>query len=74
MVDLFYEKKFGIRIAINKKICYIIIIVSNERKEKTMAKKKHDIGKIVTKVIATILAVLMVLAVAGTLIYYLVAA
>lgn len=39
-----------------------------------MAKNKHDIGRIATKVIATILAVLMVLAVAGTLIYYLVAA
>ncbi len=38
-----------------------------------MAKKQHDIGKIATKVIAAILAVLMVMAVAGTLIYYLVA-
>lgn len=39
-----------------------------------MAKKQRDIGRIATKVIAAILAVLMVLAVAGTLIYYLVAA
>lgn len=38
-----------------------------------MAKKQRDIGRIATKVIAAILAVLMVLAVAGTLIYYLVA-
>lgn len=37
-----------------------------------MAKKQFDIGKIATKVVAAILAVLMVLAVAGTLIYYLV--
>lgn len=39
-----------------------------------MAKKQHDIGKIATKIIAAILAILMVLAVAGTLIYYLVVA
>lgn len=39
-----------------------------------MAKKHHDIGKIATRIIAAILAVLMVLAVAGTLIYYLIAA
>lgn len=39
-----------------------------------MAKKQHDIGKIAIKIIASILAVLMVLAVAGTLIYYLVVA
>lgn len=36
-----------------------------------MAKKQHDIGKIATKVIALLLALLMVGAVAGTLIYYL---
>lgn len=39
-----------------------------------MAKKQHDIGRITTKIIAVFLAVLMVVAVAGTLIYYLVAA
>lgn len=39
-----------------------------------MAKKQHDIGKIATKIIAAILAVLMVVAVAGTLIFYLVVA
>ena len=39
-----------------------------------MAKKQHNIGKIATKIIAAILAILMVLAVAGTLIYYLVVA
>ena len=38
-----------------------------------MAKKQRDIGRIATKVIAAILAVLMVVAFAGTLIYYLVA-
>ena len=36
-----------------------------------MAKKKHDIREIIVKVMALILAVLMVVAVAGTLIYYL---
>lgn len=44
-----------------------------ESEDKHMAKKKHDIGRIAIKVIAAILAVLMVVAVAGTLIYYLVA-
>lgn len=39
-----------------------------------MAKKQRDIGRIATKIIATILAVIMVAAVAGTLIYYLVVA
>lgn len=38
-----------------------------------MAKKQRDIGRIAIKVIAVILAVLMVAAVAGTLLYYLVA-
>lgn len=37
-----------------------------------MAKKQRDIGRLVTKIIAAVLAVLMVAAVAGTLIYYLV--
>ncbi len=36
-----------------------------------MSKKKHDINEIIVKVMAAILAVLMVVAVAGTLIYYL---
>lgn len=36
-----------------------------------MAKKKHDAGQIFVKIMAAFLAVLMVLAVAGTLIYYL---
>lgn len=39
-----------------------------------MAKKKYDIGKIATKVMAVVLALLMVVGFAGTLIYYLVAA
>ncbi len=39
-----------------------------------MSKNRHDIGKILTKIMAAILAILMVLAVAGTLIYYLVVA
>ena len=39
-----------------------------------MAKKQHDIGRIATRIIALVLAILMVVAVAGTLIYYLVAA
>jgi len=33
-------------------------------------KQRKDIGKIATKVMAAILAILMVLAVAGTLIFY----
>lgn len=40
-----------------------------EKKSKT--KKKRDITQIIIKVLATIMAVSMVLAVAGTLIYYL---
>lgn len=36
-----------------------------------MSKKKHDISEIIVKVMAAILAILMVVAVAGTLIYYL---
>lgn len=39
-----------------------------------MAKKQYDIGKIATKIVAAILAILMVVGFAGTLIYYLVAA
>lgn len=38
-----------------------------------MAKKQRDIGRIATKIIASILAILMVAGFAGTLIYYLVA-
>ena len=36
-------------------------------------KNKRDLGKIITKIIAAILAILMILAVAGTLIYYIIA-
>lgn len=36
-----------------------------------MAKKKHEAGKIFVKVMATLLALLMVLAVSATLIFYL---
>lgn len=36
------------------------------------AKDRRDVGKIATRVIAAILAVLMVLAVASSLIYYLI--
>lgn len=39
-----------------------------------MAKKRYDTGKILTKVLAGVLAAMMVFAVAGTLIYYLVVA
>lgn len=38
-----------------------------------MAKKNRDAGKIFTKVMAAILALLMVLGIAGTLIFYLIA-
>ena len=38
-----------------------------------MSKKQRDIGRIATKIIAAILAILMVVAFAGTLIYYLIA-
>lgn len=37
-----------------------------------MSKKKHDKGRIFVKVIAAILALLMVFSIMGTLIYYLV--
>lgn len=37
-----------------------------------MAKKRHDMGKIATRIIAAILAILMLVAFAGTLIYCLV--
>lgn len=36
-----------------------------------MAKKHHNIGKIMMKIMAVILALLMIIAVAATLIYYL---
>ena len=36
-----------------------------------MAKKQHNIGEIMVKIMAAILAVLMIIAVAATLIYYL---
>lgn len=38
---------------------------------KIMAKKKHEAGKIFVKVMAAILALLMILAVSATLIFYL---
>lgn len=38
---------------------------------KIMAKKKHGAGKIFVKVMAALLALLMVLAVSATLIFYL---
>ena len=38
-----------------------------------MAKKNRDAGKIFTQVMAAILALLMVLGIAGTLIFYLIA-
>ncbi len=37
-----------------------------------MSKKKHDKGRIFVKVIAAILALLMIFSIMGTLIYYLV--
>lgn len=52
-------------------ICEEFIIKGEMR---VMAKKQHDIGRIATKIIAGFLAVLMVAAFAGTLIYYLVVA
>lgn len=36
-----------------------------------MAKKHHNIGEIMMKIMAVILALLMIIAVAATLIYYL---
>ena len=47
-----------------------------ESKEKIdkKPKAKHDMGRIITKIVAAILAILMVLAVATTLIYYLIPA
>ena len=38
-----------------------------------MAKKQRDAGKIFTKVMAAMLALLMLLGIAGTLIFYLIA-
>lgn len=37
-----------------------------------MAKKKHNVGKIVVKFMAIILAALMILGVAASLVYYLI--
>lgn len=37
-----------------------------------MAKNKRDFGKIATKIMALLLAGMMVLSIAGTLIYYLI--
>lgn len=36
-----------------------------------MSKKKHDKGRIVVKIVASILAILMIVSMMGTLIYYL---
>lgn len=36
-------------------------------------KNKHDLGKIATKIMAVVLALLMLLSVVATLVYYLVA-
>lgn len=44
-----------------------------QKEEKMGNKQRHDIGKIATRIIAGILAALMVAGFAGTLIYYLMA-
>ena len=38
-----------------------------------MAKKQRDAGKIITKIMAAFLAILMVLGIGGTLLYYIIA-
>ena len=43
----------------------------SNKKEKTQ-KNRRDMGKIATKIMAAILAILMILAVGGTLVYYLI--
>lgn len=43
----------------------------SNKKEKTK-KNRRDIGKIATKIMAAVLAILMILAVGGTLVYYLI--
>ena len=40
--------------------------------ENNKQKNRRDIGRIATKIVAALLAILMVLAVAGTLMYYLI--
>ena len=57
-------------------MCYYIYMwrIYNQRRDESYGKKQHDIGRIATKIIAGFLAVLMVVAFAGTLIYYLVVA
>lgn len=40
--------------------------------ENNKEKNRRDIGRIATKIVAALLAILMVLAVAGTLMYYLI--
>ena len=44
-----------------------------QKEEKMGNKQRHDIGKIATRIMAAILAILMIVGVAGTLIYYLIA-
>ena len=53
---------------------YVITIISHGTKEEwKMAKRKMEAGKIFVKIMASLLAVLMVLGIAATLIYYVVA-
>lgn len=58
-----------------KKIIYnLLLLVGEINKEGiVMAKKNRDAGKIFVKVMASILALLMVLGIAGTLLFYLIA-
>ena len=56
-----------------EKWCANIIYRWKQKGGVKMEKKHHDAGRIFTKVIATILAILMIFAVAATLIYYVIA-
>ena len=61
--------------ALEKKveICYNIIRVKIKEDKLMAKKKKRDIGKIAIRVIAAVLALMFVVSMAGTLIYYLAA-
>lgn len=56
-----------------EKQCAKIYNIKQEERGKTMAKKKHNMGKVAVKFMALILAALMLLGVAATVIFYLIA-
>lgn len=65
-----FVENFSRKKILKKKTKYVINKYSSKKEELNMSKKQRDAGKIFVRIMAGILAGLMILGVAGTLIYY----